>query len=115
TLPPLPVGNYYTASNGGGTMLPAGTVIESSQNLYVYAQNGTPTTGCSRQDQFFVTIGFDTPSDISQCGPYTLPNLPANGKYFTGPNGTGTELAEGSLVSTTQTVYIYFEDTNCLS
>ncbi|HEX8563059.1 MAG TPA: choice-of-anchor L domain-containing protein [Flavobacterium sp.] len=114
-LPSLPIGNYYTGPNGTGTMLSPGTAITTPQNIYVYAESGTSPVNCTDQDSFYVNIGFNTPADISQCGPYTLPELPGNGKYFTGPNGTGTELLAGSQVSTSQTVYIHFTNSDCPS
>lgn len=46
---------YSTAPNGGGTTLPVGTVITTSQTIYIWTQ--TPTTGgCSDQESFTVTI-----------------------------------------------------------
>ncbi len=113
TLPQIPLGNYYTGPNGGGTQLPAGTVITTSQNIYVYTESGTAPNICSDQDQFYVTVNYTAPADINQCGPYQLPSLPGGGKYFTGPNGTGTELPAGSNISSTQTVYINFPNSDC--
>ncbi len=52
TLPPLPIGNYYTAPNGGGTMLQAGDVITSTQIIYVYL----PGMCSSNEESFVVTI-----------------------------------------------------------
>lgn len=51
-------------------------------------------------------------SPVSACGSYTLPaitgtNLSGNEKYYTGPGATGTVLAVGSAVTTSQTIYIY--------
>lgn len=46
---------YSTAPNGGGTTLPVGTIITTSQTIYIWTQ--TPTTGgCSDQESFTVTI-----------------------------------------------------------
>ncbi|MCX7549247.1 hypothetical protein, partial [Xanthomarina sp. F2636L] len=50
----------------------------------------------------------DSLSDYSGCSSYTLPAL-TNGTYFTGTNGTGTQLNTGDVISTTQTIYIYNE------
>jgi alpha-tubulin suppressor-like RCC1 family protein len=52
TLPNLNIGNYYTETNGGGTLLNAGDDITSTQVLYVYATNGS----CSDENTFEVTI-----------------------------------------------------------
>lgn len=105
TLPPLAVGNYYTAANGGGTMLPANTVITESQRIHVYA---TSPEGCppSPARSFMVTIlNIEDPGDRTECTSYALPAL-AQGRYYTGPNGTGTQLQAGTNISTTQTIYI---------
>jgi gliding motility-associated-like protein len=115
TLPPLSVGNYYTQANGQGTQIPAGTGITSSQTVYVYAQ-GTEPQACNDGAFFNVVIGFSTPPDINQCDPYQLPQLPV-GHYFTGPDGTGTEIPGGTMINTPTTVYIYIannESPNCV-
>jgi hypothetical protein len=52
TLPTLTNGYYYTGSNGSGTMLEAGTVIYTSQTLFVYDTNGK----CSDQTSFYVSV-----------------------------------------------------------
>ncbi len=57
-------------------------------------------------------------SDVASCGNYVLPaitgtNLTGNQKYYTGPNATGTVLAVGSSVTTSQTVYIYAGSAGC--
>lgn len=51
-LPVLQIGNYYTSPNGMGIQIPAGTIISTSQFIYVYADN----SGCSSQTSFMVTI-----------------------------------------------------------
>ncbi|HEX8269449.1 MAG TPA: choice-of-anchor L domain-containing protein [Flavobacterium sp.] len=110
TLPALSVGNYYTAPNGGGTQLAAGTVITTSQTLYIYAATGVAPHICSDQDQFTITIGYSTPANISQCGPYTLPALPGTGKYFTQAGGNGTEIPAGTVIDAAQMIYVFFAD-----
>ncbi|MGV9003651.1 choice-of-anchor L domain-containing protein [Flavobacterium sp.] len=105
TLPVLTNGKYYPAVNGTGTEIPAGTVITTTQTIFVFAT----TTGvhpCPSQINFKVTIGITAPQDINQCNGYTLPSLPT-GKYYTGPNGTGSVIAVGTLIDTNSTIYIY--------
>lgn len=107
-LPVLPIGNYYTGPAGSGTLIPAGTVITSSQTIYIYIPtNGTPN--CTDNVSFDVIISepFTTiPSDTEVCGSYTLPPITV-GNYFTGTGGTGTMLASGDIITTTQVIYIY--------
>ncbi|MCO6148737.1 hypothetical protein NHE85_11660, partial [Flavobacterium sp. NRK1] len=110
TLPPLTVGNYYTASGGAGTQLTAGTVLFASQTVYVYTESGTSPNNCSSEGSFEVTIypspDVDDIADLQACDGYELPAL-TEGNYYTGPGGTGTQLFAGDIITTTQTIYIY--------
>ncbi len=109
TLLALANGNYFTGSGGTGTPLFAGDNITSTQTIYVYAQTGT-TPNCSAENSFVVTINetpvVDDPADVTACDSYTLPAL-ANGNYFTGSGGTGTQLNAGDNITSTQTIYVY--------
>ncbi|MDP2162230.1 MAG: T9SS type B sorting domain-containing protein, partial [Flavobacterium sp.] len=105
-LPALSVGNYYTETNGGGTMLTAGTELTTSQFLYVYAETGT-TPNCFDQKSFQVNIfNVDEPADVVACSSYTLPALTV-GRYYNGPNGTGGQVAAGTVLTTSQTLYVF--------
>lgn len=111
TLPSLTNGSYFTQPNGGGTPLPAGEIITQTQTIYVYASNPE----CSNEHAFTVEIRplpeVDNFTDIISCNDFTLPKL-KNGTYYTasgGSNGSGIQLAEGTLISQTQTIYIYNE------
>ena len=44
---------YYTLANGGGSVIPVGTVINTSQTIYIY--DATPG-GCSDQESFVISI-----------------------------------------------------------
>src|SRR5690606_39416904 len=46
TLPTLTNGSYLTGSDGTGTALSAGYVVETTQTIYVYAETGT-TPNCN--------------------------------------------------------------------
>ena len=109
-LPTLSLGNYYTGPGGTGTMLPAGTAITSNQTVYVYAVTTGPTP-CSAEDSFEVFIGIIQPADVSQCNGFTLPPL-AIGNYFTAPNGTGQQIAAGTIINSNSIIYIYAPTTN---
>lgn len=104
TLPTINNGNYFDAPNGGGNQIPAGTTITETTTLYIYNQNGI----CNNQSSFTVFIGLNAPASTTECVAYTLPSLPIGG-YFTGPNGTGTQIPSGTNISTTQTIYVYAE------
>lgn len=102
TLPTLINGNYYDAPNGEGNQIAAGTVITETTTLYIYNQNGI----CNNQSTFTVYIGLEAPESTTVCVRYTLPSLPIGG-YFTGPNGTGTQIPAGTHITTSQTIYVY--------
>ena len=111
-LPTLTNGNYFTASNGTGTMLNAGESISTTQTIFIYNEIGTAPNNCSNESSFMVTISGTPPVDAmtnqNVCSNYTLPTL-TNGNYYTGTNGTGTPLFAGDVISTTQTIFIYDE------
>lgn len=113
TLPTLPIGDYYTGTNGTGTLLHAGDVLTNSQKIYVYLNNGA---GCENEISFDVTVNhtpvIDSRATIDACHSYTLTNL-AQGHYYTGPNGTGTMLNGGTVVTDSQLVYIYANNNGC--
>lgn len=118
TLPVLTVGNYFTETGGAGTMLNAGDVFNTVgvTTVYVYAANGTAPNICSDEKSFTITITgtpvVDTPANVAQCVSYELPAL-TSGSYFTGPNGTGTPLAVGTSITSTQTVYVFKQTGDC--
>ncbi|HOD11072.1 MAG TPA: T9SS type B sorting domain-containing protein, partial [Flavobacterium sp.] len=105
-LPTLTLGNYYTGTNGTGTMLQAGDEITTTQTVYVFASTNTPHP-CTNEKSFLVTIfNVDEVADVTICENYTLPVITI-GKYYTGVNGTGTILNPGTVITTSQTIYIY--------
>ena len=111
TLPSLAIGGYFTEPNGGGQQIPAGTVINSTQTIYVYAQSQS-SPNCTDNLNFTITISLpviETPDVTSACEVYTLPSIPL-GNYYTGPNGTGNQLFPGSEITNSQTVYIFLNN-----
>ena len=109
TLPALSIGDYYSQPNGVGPIA-AGTVVTTSQRIYVYKMVGTRLT-CSDQADFMVTIS-NTPvlpnySNVSSCGNYILGALPPGANYFSGPNGSGTAYAAGQSITSTQQIYVF--------
>ena len=112
-LPPLSNINntYYTQPGGNGNVLPAGTLIQSSRNVYIYAED---ENGCTNQSNFFVSIVPEY-NDVIQCGPFELPT-PIVGGFFTEANGAGTQIPNGSIISESSTIFYYAETTegvNC--
>ncbi|WP_452219175.1 T9SS type B sorting domain-containing protein [Lacinutrix undariae] len=111
-LPTLTDGNYFTATNGGGTQLTAGTSITTSQTIYIYNEVGTAPDNCDNESSFSVTVSgtpdVDTIANQTVCSEYVLPTL-TDGNYFTATNGGGTQLTAGTAITTSQTIYIYNE------
>ena len=101
-LQPLSFGNYYDTAGGTGNQIPVGTAINSSQTIYIFGQ----TANCVSESSFQVVIGIDFPTSVTECAQYVLPQLVV-GNYFTGPIGTGTPIAAGTIINTTQTIYVY--------
>ncbi|WP_452228886.1 T9SS type B sorting domain-containing protein [Lacinutrix sp. MEBiC02404] len=110
TLPTLTNGNYYTATNGGGTQLNVGDMITTSQTIYIYNISGTPPNTCDNETNFTITVSgtppVDTVSNETVCASYTLPSI-TNGNYYTATNGGGTQLNIGDNITATQTIFIY--------
>ena len=115
-LPVLTIGDYYENSNGVG-LISQGTILTTSQTIYVYAETGTQPN-CSDEHIFTVTINetpnVDKPLDVAVCGSYELPTL-TSGNYFGSANGIDP-VAEGTVITSTQTIFIYAAtgtDPNC--
>jgi gliding motility-associated-like protein len=109
--------NYYTGPAGTGTMYSGagGDIISSTQQLYVYAQSGL----CTAESTLNITIdtlNLFVQNSVSDCNNFTLAPLPANNTYYTatgGPNGTGTVIAPGTVITQTQTIYIFAQFGSC--
>lgn len=107
---------YWTGPNGTGNQHIAGDKILNSTTIYVF--NQSTNGGCSNEDSFKVTIVNDldslTPKSETYCTEHRLPTL-SYGKYFTKSGGTNTlgniEIAPGTLITNTQTFYIWYVDT----
>jgi gliding motility-associated-like protein len=106
--PPENIGNFYTQPGGPagtGVIVPSGTeYINSSdttftETLYYYAEiDGV----LCRDEQFVFYVHplplVDDPDDVTTCDSYVLPPL-TNGFYNTTPDGSGTTLNIGDIIS----------------
>jgi uncharacterized repeat protein (TIGR01451 family) len=112
TLPALTSNNrYYTAPNGQGNQIAAGTVITASITLYIYVSNGF----CSDESSFTITVGnYNVPDmpNVTACSQYNLPAL-SNGNYYNSPGGAGVPVPVGSTITSSRTLYIYAQDGTC--
>ncbi|MFN3755613.1 MAG: choice-of-anchor L domain-containing protein [Flavobacterium sp.] len=111
TLPPLPIGGYFTEPMGQGFQIPAGTTFMTNQTVYVYAPSFN-TPNCTDNLSFDITIELPqiiTPENAEACEAYVLPEL-ALGTYHTGPNGSGNALQPGDLIFESQTLHVYLNN-----
>ena len=116
TLPALVEGDYFTESGGQGARLAPGDVLTNTQEVFIYARNGTRFF-CEDESSFTVTIS-ETPvlipePDVEQCGSYTLPTLPQDvftQGYYLGTNKQSPiDPADYELLPGTYTIYKYAE------
>jgi gliding motility-associated-like protein len=107
-LPAIPIGNYYDSPLGAGTIIPAGTLITTSQTVFYYVTT-TSFPNCTDFLNYAISIislpPVDSPINRLECENYTLPPL-INGNYFTTTGGVGP-LSAGDVISRTQTLYVY--------
>jgi len=131
-LPALTNGSYYDAPNGPngtGNLLPVGSSIATigTSTIYVYNQvqwGPNPSDYCFDETSFTIETRdlppVDNYTDVYSCAPYVLQPL-TDGTYYDavdGPNGTGAIIPAGTVIDTTQTIYIYNEYadlTSCIS
>ncbi len=112
--------SYFDAPNGGGTMYSPGDVITSTQQLYIYADDGSGL--CGDELSFTITVDLspvvDDIVDVENCGSYTLPsitgaNLTGNEAFFDQPGGTGNSYDAGDIINASTVLYIYDENNDC--
>lgn len=114
-LPFSSYATYYTQPHIGGVLqaggiaINGGTTLTTTQTLYLYYKSLLPPF-CEAQTSFTITIN-NTPiianlPNVFACSSYILPVLSV-GNYFTGMGGTGAMLASNSIITTTQTIYVF--------
>lgn len=106
---------YYSGTNKGLPIIPAGTIILATTPIYVFKETATAPTNCSSEKTFTVYVGLDDinpPTDVNSCSSYTLPNLNL-GQYRTTPAGGGIEVPARAVINTTTTLWFYVPGQNC--
>jgi gliding motility-associated-like protein len=85
------------------------TIAQSPQVIWTRMEDAT-NPNCFKIVSFSVVINpkplVSTIPDPLECSNFTLPVI-ANGTYFTGPNGTGTQLNPGDIINASGTYYIF--------
>src|SRR5690606_39272868 len=86
--------------------------LAGNQTIYARVQN-VNDTGCFAVTSFNTEINPLPPiqnfPDRIVCENFILPEL-AYGAYYTGLNGTGEQLPEGTVIDETSTIYIFNQD-----
>ncbi len=111
-LPAIANVTYYTGTNQTGTLLSAGDSIKSTQKIYAFISIPGPQ-GCSTEKNFTITVqaspSITSPIDLEECDSVALPVL-AKGSYYTGSLKTGILKLAGDYITSTQNVYVYYEN-----
>jgi len=112
-LPALSIGDYYTASNKGGTKLSSGDYIKSSNTVFVYAETGG-TPNCYTEKTKKISI--NTSSQLNQlhdttvCDSILLPaivgtNVTGLEAYYASPKNTPSAPITGPIKSSIKLYY----------
>ena len=125
---------YNVTVVDNSTSLQYSGTVSNSIGLTVPVTSGTtfqlvdlqPLAGCPNIATYsdIVTINIVSAPDVDPifippaCQSIILPpitgtNLSGNGKYYTGPGGTGIAYDPGLMISTSQTLYIFDENGGC--
>lgn len=106
-------GIYYSGPNQGLPILNAGDIITNTTTIYIYKQSLT-VAGCYNEKPWQITIDqrplIDSRGNVEQCDSYVLSPL-TNGNYFDDPNGVNP-LSAGTVISTSNRIYIYAANPN---
>jgi len=114
-LPELTDGKYFTEPGGNGIELFAGDIITENTTIYIYNSN---TEGCFNESSFNIFLATEFSIETEHCGNFIVPSY-SNGTFYTsinGPNGSGTIIPSGTVLTESQTIYFYvsIEDLFCL-
>jgi len=116
TVPEPPAGAFYTAPDGpfgGGSIIPPETVFSSDTTIYYYAEVDEELC---RNEAVEIEIEplphLDPIDNVVVCNSYELPEL-VKGEYYSQPGGEGETLPPGTLITSTETIYVYYEGEKC--
>lgn len=122
--PPYGIGNFYTSidgPNGSGNIIPTGTTFENNSNttiiqpIYYYAEINDAICKNEVYNIYIHPLPLvDTVNDVLTCDSFILTPL-TNGNYYTGSNGSGTQLLPGTPVTSSGRIYIYNENSHTSS
>jgi uncharacterized repeat protein (TIGR01451 family) len=106
--------SYYTteadAMSGVNSIInPTAYGITGVSMQRIYARVSDNSTGSFATTSFDIIVGgmgFQQ-SNVTSCGSYTLPQLPAGLGYYTAPNAGGSQLITGTMIHTSTVLYIF--------
>lgn len=118
-LSAAPIGEYRDAPNGGGNIIPPGTItpLAGSNTRTIYFH--VASSNCTDDDFFIITFHkpfiADQP-DYTNCDRYILPVNPDGADYYIlsgGPSVTGNVklIPNVDFIATSATIYLYKEST----
>ena len=102
-----------------GAILPIGSLVGIYNVVYTVAAN--PAGGCPTyvsppfQVEILAVPNVIAPNSQNACLNYTLPVLTGDGAYYSLPNGAGTPIPAGTVLTSTQTIYVYATNVNCIA
>ncbi|WP_395052281.1 fibronectin type III domain-containing protein [Flavobacterium sp.] len=114
------VGGTYAATPAGlsilfnnGSINPSASAVGNYLVTYTVAATG----GCAA---FTTTANVEIiaspvilqPANVTACNSYTMPTLPV-GNYFSQPNGQGTQYPAGTVITASQIMHIYAQNSLC--
>ena len=113
---------FYTQAAAEANMDAIGNpaIVMTTQNMQIWVRVTNIATAEFAIDTFVIffqgspLINPDDHPDVTACGAYGLPQLPSWAyNYNTGPNGSGTWLQPGALISESMTIYVNYQDGVC--
>ena len=109
TAPILP----STSTNGITGAWSPSTIDTSVAGTFTYTfiTSAACSTGTTMNVVIVATPNVVAIADVNACDSYTLPALSV-GNYYTAVGGTGSQLAVGTVLNATQTVYVYAANTS---
>lgn len=116
---------FHSSSTGANdntnviTLNPSNQLLSPSTTLWARLQNvSNPNCYVVTSFQLIVTPlpEVDILTDVFVCSSYTLPVLTKLGaQYWTGPNGTGTQLFAGNSITATADIYVFNQNGICIN
>ncbi len=110
---------YYTGLGGTGINYEKGDTLRISDTIYVF----DPSSNCPTNEPSFSIllsgeITYDSIGVFSSCNLVKLPVIKGMGmtdsvRYYTSPNGMGTEYLVGDSIYISDTLYVFDKNTLC--